>query len=289
MDLGLLPNGVGDKWSTEKIIHFLEEYKNHPCLWDSRHRQYKSKNDRIGAEVEILRKMKLQSMDLNVFRIKVRNIRNTYRQEVMKILKNSKPDAGADGVFVPKLRWFGLADSFLRKTLELGDIPTIHLPSPEAAPSRLSSDLLPVLLPFQRSQESEEVSLEPALPIDEPSVLEFEDIKPNVEDLRQLETSRSTPKRSRPWDPPARVDDKTDPPVAVDPLPPTSLSETKAPGAAVAEFDSFGRYLSAQLQQLPMDVAVELEMEIVNLVCRKRLFLLREDSELVGMCGDPLY
>ncbi|XP_071445567.1 uncharacterized protein [Hetaerina americana] len=266
MDLGLLPNGVGDKWSTEKIIHFLEEYKNHPCLWDSRHRQYKSKNDRIGAEVEILRKMKLQSMDLNVFRIKVRNIRNTYRQEVMKILKNSKPDAGADGVFVPKLRWFGLADSFLRKTLELGDIPTIH-----------------------RSQESEEVSLEPALPIDEPSVLEFEDIKPNVEDLRQLETSRSTPKRSRPWDPPARVDDKTDPPVAVDPLPPTSLSETKAPGAAVAEFDSFGRYLSAQLQQLPMDVAVELEMEIVNLVCRKRLFLLREDSELVGMCGDPLY
>ncbi|XP_046394436.1 uncharacterized protein LOC124162096 isoform X2 [Ischnura elegans] len=293
-----------DKWSKDMIVLFLEEYKKRPCLWDKNHRLYKSRRGYLTAVSEIMKNMNLQDMEIGVFKTKVRNIRNTYRQEVMKVLKNSKPEEGAKGVFVPRLHWYSLADSFLRKTLDLDD----------------------TTLPQRYDEES---TSKTDVPMDEPSVLEFEDVKPCVEDLRtvdaaswtsdaghasskSLDTSNDTGGgiHRRLWDaapPPMAAQSSTIAQTtaqwrisAASPIgrgggcggsadsafaahsSASTAAESAHPSSGErlppsVEFEAFGRYVSLQLQQLPLDVAVELEMDIVNLVCRKRLELLRRE------------
>lgn len=96
------------------ITEFLTEYEKLPCLWDRTHELFKNRESRAKAE-EIL-SQKLGIMDSKTLRRKIRSVRGTYNTEIRKVKLSL--ESGHE-VYVPKLSWFHLADSFLRVTTDL--------------------------------------------------------------------------------------------------------------------------------------------------------------------------
>lgn len=103
------------KWSTNFIVRFLQEYEKYPCLWDASHPSYKNRQDRLFAE-QCLQNILNIHCDIKAFKTKIKNIRNTYNDEVykMKSAFNCKQE------YLPKLLWFPIADRFLKKSSETG-------------------------------------------------------------------------------------------------------------------------------------------------------------------------
>ena len=104
------------KWSTKFIVRFLQAYEKYPCLWDPTHLSYKNRQDRMIAEQSILNELGVDNYDMKTFKTKIRNIRNTYNDEVYKIKSAIK----CKQMYLPKLPWFPIADRFLKKSSEAG-------------------------------------------------------------------------------------------------------------------------------------------------------------------------
>lgn len=96
------------------ITEFLTEYEKLPCLWNRTHELFKDRETRAKAE-DIL-SQKLGIMDLKTLRRKIRSVRGTYNTEIRKVKVSLE---SGNEVYVPKLWWFHLADSFLRVTTDL--------------------------------------------------------------------------------------------------------------------------------------------------------------------------
>lgn len=52
--------------------------------------------------------------DIPFLRSKIKSIKTTYRQERIKVEESKASGKGTDDLYVPKLAWYDLADSFLR-------------------------------------------------------------------------------------------------------------------------------------------------------------------------------
>lgn len=104
------------------ITEFLTEYEKLPCLWDRTHVLFKNRESRAKAE-DIL-SQKLGIMDSKTLRRKIRSVRGTYNTEIRKV--KISLESGSD-VYVPKLSWFHLADSFLRVTTDLSSDVVVSL------------------------------------------------------------------------------------------------------------------------------------------------------------------
>ncbi|KAL1509038.1 hypothetical protein ABEB36_003843 [Hypothenemus hampei] len=81
------------------IFQFLEEYQKHPCLWKKQMADYSNKDKRDRALELLLPVSGLSS--IKDLKLKIRSIRSS-----------------AKGVYVPKLAWFTVANSFLRQNAE---------------------------------------------------------------------------------------------------------------------------------------------------------------------------
>ena len=101
---------MSDKCS---IFTFLEEYQKHSCLWLKSSQDYKNRNKRDAAEKELLEVSGLDS--IKALRAKIRSVRGTYNQERGKVKSSLRTGSGVTDVYRPKLAWYDLADSFLRK------------------------------------------------------------------------------------------------------------------------------------------------------------------------------
>ncbi|CAI6357484.1 unnamed protein product [Macrosiphum euphorbiae] len=96
------------------IFDFLEEYEKLPCLWDKDSDDFKLRTKRDNAEEYLLKTFKITTV--KELRQKIRSIRCTYNQEVSKIKSSMTTGSGLNNIYKPKLVWFDLANSFLKKT-----------------------------------------------------------------------------------------------------------------------------------------------------------------------------
>lgn len=103
------------------IAEFLQIYHHYPCLWDRSHPDFKDRTKRNEAEADILEMTEFT--DVKELRNKIKNIRGTYTQEVNKI-KASHASGLAE--YKPKLSWFNVADSFLRKNYDCMESPEVN-------------------------------------------------------------------------------------------------------------------------------------------------------------------
>lgn len=104
------------KWSVDNITVFLECYEKHELLWNIRHVNYVNKQKRESAMMNLkveLEELGVQVPDLAFLRARIKAIKATYRNEVLKISESKKSGAGTDEVYVPKLPWFSTADRFM--------------------------------------------------------------------------------------------------------------------------------------------------------------------------------
>lgn len=105
------------KWSSDEITIFLEIFQNHELLWNIRHEDYVDKPKRESAMKKLRDELLQQNIvipDIAFLRSKIKSIKTTYRQECMKVEESKSSGQGTDNLYVPKLTWYSLADSFLR-------------------------------------------------------------------------------------------------------------------------------------------------------------------------------
>ncbi|XP_061386867.1 uncharacterized protein LOC133321809, partial [Musca vetustissima] len=104
-----------DKWPVSEIIRLLRFYAGHRCLWDVEHEDNNNRRMRHAALVDITAAMGGHLTKDQVVQ-KINIIRATYRYEKKRIKQRMKLGMGSK----TKLKWFALADAFLRNVPKKG-------------------------------------------------------------------------------------------------------------------------------------------------------------------------
>ena len=109
------------KWSSDQVIRFLEMFEGHELMWNAKHPDYANKNKRDLALMKLMGELEECGIPVNtipILRQKIKTIRNTYRQEYLKVITSKqKSGSGTDDLYEPKLVWFKTANSFLREVV----------------------------------------------------------------------------------------------------------------------------------------------------------------------------
>lgn len=104
-----------EKWPLVHIKRLLRFYAAHRCLWDVNCKDNRNRKMRHAAIVDITAALNIGvTKELVVQKINI--LRNTYRYEKKRIKQRIRRGLGAS----TKLKWFALADAFLRKVPKKG-------------------------------------------------------------------------------------------------------------------------------------------------------------------------
>ncbi|KAK9736674.1 Alcohol dehydrogenase transcription factor Myb/SANT-like [Popillia japonica] len=101
--------------SDAETVTLLELYQNKPVLWDPTRDDYNEKRDsRAVAARKIAAVMTIEGFtDIHVI-MNFKNLRSSYTQEIKKIAESKKSGCSSNEVYVPKVAWFKIMDSFLK-------------------------------------------------------------------------------------------------------------------------------------------------------------------------------
>ncbi|KAM7353722.1 uncharacterized protein ACRADG_005683 isoform 2-T2 [Cochliomyia hominivorax] len=112
-----LPNAEYDveKWPLTQLMRLLRLYAAHRCLWDVNCRDNRNRKMRHAALVDITAALDFGVSKEQVVQ-KINILRATYRYEKKRIKQRIRRGLGAR----TKLKWFALADAFLRNVPKKG-------------------------------------------------------------------------------------------------------------------------------------------------------------------------
>lgn len=102
--------------SNEKILEFLEYYKQYPEIWDSTNVNHKNRNKVADAWHEIKNQLGLLDVSIDMLKKKKESLMSTYRALKKKVLLSKKSGAGSDEIFKPNWFAYDVMDSFLCNT-----------------------------------------------------------------------------------------------------------------------------------------------------------------------------
>lgn len=94
------------RWSEEDTLKFAILYKNQECLWNKYTMAYKNKAARQQAIESIVQQMKMEGFRVSEAKTKIKNLRSTYNQELLKIKKSQETAYSPAEVYVPNVKWF---------------------------------------------------------------------------------------------------------------------------------------------------------------------------------------
>lgn len=101
------------RWCEENTQNFVKLYLDKECLWNPAHKWYKAKYKRETAYAEIISEFETltgKCMTIPEVKVKIKNLRSTYTQQVQKVLQKSSPDS----IYKPSLIWFHEMDRCLK-------------------------------------------------------------------------------------------------------------------------------------------------------------------------------
>ncbi|XP_050347630.1 uncharacterized protein LOC126771665 [Nymphalis io] len=228
--------------SDEKTLQLIELYEAEECLWNTTTETYKIKSKRYEAAERIAKILNLRHFTFRHVIIKFKNLRNSYCQELKKIANSVA--AGEEPVYRPRVFWFSKMDSFLR---------------PHLQPTRDSKLLFNYgVLVKSEPEENEDVQQMKTVTDDNNSYSE-EDAEecyvPRVKRSRNSSISFSEPKLEETYS------NNLVPSVR-------DTSSHQQPTTSLRDdcYDSFGKYVSAMLRNMPEQQAMELQPQIVKLL-----------------------
>ncbi|XP_034834428.1 uncharacterized protein [Maniola hyperantus] len=239
------------RWNESATLEFVRLYLKHECLWDPNNPGYKLKHRRDSAYLEICSEFKsIKTLTIPEVKMKIKNLRTTYIQQVHKILQKSSPDC----IYEPSLVWFNEMDRCLKH------IPTNrHLSSynSQETPEVDSSSHIWV---NQEAQDNPEEDCHPD-PLVPNSDDEYDSLKTESSPIIKVERSAS-------------------------PLPTKKIKKKKlkhrnhsiqnledSPFERMQEdeFDIYGKYIASQLRKMNLQKALRLQLEIQSLVSEARI------------------
>ncbi|KAK9685929.1 Alcohol dehydrogenase transcription factor Myb/SANT-like [Popillia japonica] len=96
--------------SREFLTEFILLYREHPCLWKIKSKEYIDRNKKAEAYKILVRK--LQNIQPNATKNdvvnKINTLRGGFRREYKKVHMSKKSGSGADDIFVPTLWYYDL-------------------------------------------------------------------------------------------------------------------------------------------------------------------------------------
>uniref|UniRef100_T1HAF1 MADF domain-containing protein n=1 Tax=Rhodnius prolixus TaxID=13249 RepID=T1HAF1_RHOPR len=109
------------KWSESATVRFVELYREHDCLWNGYCKKYKNKEVRQKALESIREKMNWSTLSTDEIKQKIKNLRSTYNQELVKIKRSIISGRVGDDIYKPNVKWFPIMESVMMATKGLAD------------------------------------------------------------------------------------------------------------------------------------------------------------------------
>lgn len=97
-------------YSKEFIAEFIDLYKEHPCLWKVKSKEYSNRDIRNQSYNKLVNKLKEVEREANKETVikKINSLRTAFRREQKKIADSKRSGAGTDDIYIPKLWYFNL-------------------------------------------------------------------------------------------------------------------------------------------------------------------------------------
>ena len=89
------------EWTNDKVVNLIDLYRNRPVLWDCRLKEYKDRNKRMDALLEIAFSFGVEKGEIER---KIKNLVCHFSRELKREREVSKSGAGSDDVY--KSKWF---------------------------------------------------------------------------------------------------------------------------------------------------------------------------------------
>lgn len=113
---------MAHRWTSEQNIKFVELYKDQVNLWNRLDPNYKNRDLR-KASLEHIR-IELGLIDKNEVAKKIKNLRSTYNQEILKIEKSKRSGNSTNEIYKPTtIKWFDSMD-YIMKIINLKEEQT---------------------------------------------------------------------------------------------------------------------------------------------------------------------
>uniref|UniRef100_A0A1B6E220 MADF domain-containing protein n=1 Tax=Clastoptera arizonana TaxID=38151 RepID=A0A1B6E220_9HEMI len=93
-----------NKWSSDMTMKFVQAYMKHECLWNFKSADYKDKEKREAAYLDLMQVMSIPEFGLVEVKSKIKNLRSTYNQEKRKVEESMLMDSGKS-VYESNLKW----------------------------------------------------------------------------------------------------------------------------------------------------------------------------------------
>lgn len=96
--------------SKDFLIEFIDIYKENPCLWQIKNKDYSNKQKKSAAYLQLVQK--LNEVENNPTKDgvvkKINSLRTCFRKEYRKVLASEKSGAGTDDLYKPSLWYYDL-------------------------------------------------------------------------------------------------------------------------------------------------------------------------------------
>ncbi|PSN40161.1 hypothetical protein C0J52_14093 [Blattella germanica] len=238
------------KWNSDNISKFLQIYETYPLLWNFKLKDCMKANVRKCLFTQLMEELEyeglLRGMNDKQLKAKIKSIKDVYRQELCKIERSKKNEG--DEIYIPKLVWFNKAD-FMRDVIS----------TKESQYSKIDMSKNDI----ESTSESEMWS-------------------ESGKDTTTLVSS--TPHRILP----KQIKNST---ITVTPSLPSVVEKVSKKLNQVIEkldnedaFEKFGKYVAAELRQLPKRPAILLQLEIQNTIAQAKLSRLEQEVAI-----DPIF
>lgn len=237
------------RWSESITLEFVKLYLKHESLWNPSHPGYKLKYERIKAYNEMIKDFEIsthKTLSIPEVKMKIKNLRTTYMQQLNKILQKSSPDY----IYEPSLIWFNEMDQCLK-----------HIPN-NRTPVYLCTQG-PVVDSTQMWENDEldikndELSnLDPLIPQTEEEYDISQESKVKTERrLSPVHFKKKIKKKKLKRKVPRRL----------------STDSSSEAGLREDEFDIYGKFIAAQLRGMELQRALRIQLEIQNLISEARI------------------
>ncbi|XP_054267099.1 uncharacterized protein LOC128989250 [Macrosteles quadrilineatus] len=208
-----------------------------------------------GLSKAELKGLGIEVPDLAFLRARIKTIKTTYRSELSKVNDSKKSGASTEEIYVPKLQWFTLADSFLR----------------EVAITRNSKSNLD-----NQTTSKEEMNVTTADTETEEGAIEEDEGA--IDDPHEENTSKSDAGADfqKPRTKIRRVTKLARIESTVHKLQQITANNRASTTSNVSadEVDLFGNYVAAQLKELPLRNRLTCQEKIQSMLTKERLALL---------------
>ncbi|XP_053611222.1 uncharacterized protein LOC128675681 [Plodia interpunctella] len=236
------------RWSEKETLEFVKIYLRHQCLWNPDDDNYKLRFRRQKAFSDIVAELKVTTgiaLDESEVKIKIKNLRSTYAQELAKIRLRSS----SDSIYKPTIKWFSEWHKCFNGIIKRRSFPNIEGDAQE------QDDEIWIL---QQSDNENEGT---------------EDIDPFVtqtdEAYHQIFKNESKDSHMQSYKQKKKLRHEN---ISADNSDISYRSSTESDAhLSEDEFDIYGKYIASQLRNMDLQKALRVQLEIQNIVSQARI------------------